>query len=166
MKRMFMNFFIHAYQTLIFFGSMLASPLLLICRIYWGILFMKAGYTKLADISHLSNYLESMNFIYPHFQAYLAAAIEFFGGLCLVLGFASRLVAIPLVIVMLTAYSTAHVDAVKVFFGDPSQFVSQAPFNYLLTCLLVLAFGPGLFSIDYFLETKYFSEEMPTTIPD
>ena len=33
-------------------------------------------------------------------------------------------------------------------FSDPDKFVAAAPFPFLLTALLVLAFGPGALSID------------------
>lgn len=146
------------YEALISVGSLLQSPLLLICRIYWGVLFMKAGYGKLQNITPFAEYLDSIHFVYPLFQAYLAGLTEFIGGLCLILGFASRLVSIPLAVVMITAYSTAHVEAARVFFKDPSQFVAQSPFNFLLVTLLVFAFGPGIFSVDYFLQRRYFKK--------
>jgi hypothetical protein len=33
-------------------------------------------------------------------------------------------------------------------FSDPDKFVKADPFPFLLTALIVLVFGPGLFSID------------------
>jgi len=146
------------YEGLIFLGSLIQSPLLLVCRLYWGALFIAAGFAKLQDVTPFAEYLDSIHFVYPTVQAYLAGLTEFLGGFCLMVGFASRLVAIPLATVMITAYSTAHVEAVKVFFSDPSQVVAQAPFNFLLVTLLVLAFGPGIFSVDYFLKRRYFNK--------
>ena len=63
--------------------------------------------------------------------------------------FLSRLVSIPLLIDMCVAYLTAHIDALKNLLIDPDQFISATPFNFLLVTLIVLAFGPGKFSIDY-----------------
>jgi putative oxidoreductase len=37
-------------------------------------------------------------------------------------------------------------------FSDPDKFVQAAPFPFLLTALIVLAFGPGLFSVDALLK--------------
>ncbi len=138
-----------AYQYLIYLGGFLKSPLLLLCRLYWGVLFMGAGWGKLVEIDKFADILHKLNFPYEHFFAYLAAGTEFIGGLCLILGFASRLVAIPLIITMITAYATAHVESLRTFFYNPSTFVSEAPFNFLLICLFILAFGPGRFSLDY-----------------
>lgn len=146
-----------AYQALIFFGGFLKSPILLLCRLYWGGLFVVAGWEKLGNISHFAQLLETYQFPASTTMAYLAAGTEFFGGLCLVLGFASRLMAIPLIITMFTAYLTVHTEALHTIFQKPSLFVAEAPFNFLLTSLLVLAFGPGRFSIDYMLEKWLFS---------
>lgn len=149
--------FTKAYQALIFFGGFLKSPILLLCRLYWGALFVAAGWEKLHDIPHFAQLLQTYHFPAPNLMASIAAGCEFFGGLCLMLGFATRLAAIPLIIVMLTAYSTVHVESLHQFFQKPSVFVAEAPFNFLLTTLLVLAFGPGRFSIDYMLEKWLFS---------
>lgn len=146
-----------AYQYLIFFGGFLKSPILLLCRIYWGWSFVLSGWEKLQDISQFAQILESKHFINPYFMANLAAYTELIGGLCLLFGFASRLAAIPLIITMLVAYFTVHTESIHMFFKNPSLFVKEAPFNFLLTTLLVFAFGPGRFSIDYMLEKWLFS---------
>jgi putative oxidoreductase len=152
-----------AYQTLMFFGGLLKSPILLLCRLYWGALFIAAGWEKLNGIPHFVQFLATYHFPIPHLMAYLAGGSEFIGGLCLFFGFASRLATIPLIITMLTAYFTVHAEAIQALFLKPSLFVGEAPFNFLLTALLVLAFGPGRFSIDYMLEKWLFShaEEIP-----
>lgn len=152
-----------AYQALIFFGGLLKSPILLLCRLYWGWLFIAAGWEKLNNISPFATVLEQHGFSSPTSWAYLVGLTEFIGGFCLLVGFASRLAAIPLMIVMLTAYLTVHAEAVQNIFRTPSAFVAEAPFNFLLTTLLILAFGPGRFSIDFMLERWLFSraEEIP-----
>ncbi len=146
-----------AYQYLIFLGGLLKSPILLLCRLYWGWHFMMAGWEKLNHIEQFIQLLTHYHIPAASVQAYLAAGIEFIGGLCLLLGFASRLVAIPLIIVMMTAYSTVHVESLQALFKQPSLFVAEAPFNFLLTALIVLAFGPGRFSVDFMLERWLFS---------
>jgi putative oxidoreductase len=152
-----MIFLTKAYQALIYYGGFLKSPLLLILRLYWGTLFMLAGWGKLIDIDKFKEGLAQHGFPFEHFLAYLVGYTEFLGGICLILGLASRLVAIPLIITMVTAYATVHVEAVKAFFQDPTLLVAEPPFNFLLTALLVLAFGPGRFSIDYMLEKYLFN---------
>jgi putative oxidoreductase len=82
------------------------------------------------------------------------ASFETVGGLLLILGLASRLIAIPLTVVLCTAYATAHRAALLNIFDDPETFISQPPFNFLVMCLIVFAFGPGKYSLDYLIERK------------
>jgi putative oxidoreductase len=145
-----------AYQYLVVAGGLLKSPILLLCRLYWGWLFFQSGLQKLHGIADFAQFLEKLNFSLPYVQAYLAGLIELIGGACLMMGFASRLVAIPLAIVMLVAYINVHVEGFWALFNNPALFVAEAPFNFLLTTLIVLAFGPGRFSVDYFLEKWFF----------
>lgn len=137
------------YSPIISFGKLFRSPLLLAIRLYWGIAFFKAGYGKLADIQSVAGFFGDLGIPYPLYNAYIAGGIECFGGLLLAFGFLSRLASIPLAITMIVAYATAHNQALGNIFTDFGGFVSQQPFNYLLTALIVLAFGPGKFSLDY-----------------
>ena len=57
-----------------------------------------------------------------------------------------------IVISMFVAYWTADHEALTSIIGDPDKFVKADPFPYLLTALIVFAFGPGLFSIDALLK--------------
>ena len=67
----------------------------------------------------------------PVLNAYLAGATECFGGLLLVVGLASRLVAIPVAFTMIVAYVTADYEALTSIFSDPDKFVAAAPFPFL-----------------------------------
>lgn len=137
-----------------FFGSigkLFQSPLLLVLRLFFGIGFMLAGVGKLQDISKITEYLVSVHIPYPEIGAWALALTETIGGFLLSIGFLSRLASIPLIFAMCVAYGTAHADAFRHFFEDPKLIVAQAPFNFLLTALLVFAFGPGLFSVDALL---------------
>lgn len=136
------------------FGSFFQSPLLLLCRLYWGELFMLAGWDKLHDISHFAQFLGNYHFHFPYFFAYVVGITEFVGGLCLFIGFVARLAAIPLIIIMMSAYFTVHIASLYVLLEKPSVFVAEPPFNFLLTALLVLAFGPGVFSLDFLIEKR------------
>lgn len=149
-----------AYQHLIFYGAFLKSPLLLLMRLFWGWGFMHSGWEKLQDIDNFAKTLEGWHVFAPYFNAYLVGYVELLGGLCLFLGFASRLAAIPLIIEMISAYFIAHQDA----FASLDKFTSASPFYFLLTALIVLAFGPGRFSFDYMFERWIFhkAQSVPT----
>jgi putative oxidoreductase len=84
----------------------------------------------------------------PTFNAYFIGSLECFGSLLLIIGLASRPLALLIVISMTVAYLAADFEAVSSIFSDPDKFVKADPFPFLLTALIVLVFGPGLFSID------------------
>lgn len=149
------SFFQNFYQGLISFGTFIQSILLLAMRVYWGGSFVITGWGKLHNISDVSNYFSSLGIPFPTLNAYMAGSTEFICGFCLLIGLASRLVSIPLICVMIVALLTEHRAALLNAFNDPQNFISQLPFNYLLTALIVLAFGPGKISIDYLIQ-KFF----------
>ena len=84
----------------------------------------------------------------PKLNAVLAGSTECFGGLLLLLGFGSRIATVPLIFTMIVAYLSADFDKVKTIFNNPDAFVSAAPFQFLLTAVIVWIFGPGVFSLD------------------
>ena len=100
----------------------------------------------------MTDFFTSLGIPFPHFNAMMAGATECVGGLLLLVGLGSRLVSIPLSVTMLVAYATAHRDALLGVFSDPDTFLQQEPFLFLLTALVVLAFGPGLLSLDTLIE--------------
>ncbi len=139
------------YQRLITIGNALRSPLLLIIRLYWGWEFFLTGKGKLMDLSKPTEYFASLGIPFPHFSALLAGCTECFGGLLLLVGLASRLITIPMMILLVTAYLTADNEAARAIFSDPDKFLSAAEFQFLFAVVLVLVFGPGLFSLDALL---------------
>jgi putative oxidoreductase len=146
------NFLRNFYQSLISTSNVFQDVLLFAMRLFWGYLFFQSGLGKLSHIGEVGDYFQTLGIPLGHLNAYIAAWIEMAGGLCLMAGFASRLVAVPLTVVMIVAYLTAHFDTVRTLFTTPSDFTSQSAFNFLLTALIVFAFGPGKFSVDYILE--------------
>lgn len=143
------------YRRVIAFGDALRSPLLLAIRLYWGWQFFQAGLGKLGNLSGTTSFFQELGIPFPGVNAVLASTTECVGGLFLLLGFASRLVAVPLIITMIVAYITADLDAVKAIVSDSDQFVTATPFLFLLASLIVLVFGPGKFSVDHLLARRF-----------
>jgi len=144
------------YALLIKAGTLLQSPLLLAMRLYWGWQFFQTGKGKLMDHEKVTVFFSSLHIPMPSLNAYVAGGVECFGGLLLLVGLGSRLVSVPLIFTMIVAYLTAEIGAVKNIFSDPDKFVSAAPFLFMLVCFVVLAFGPGKFSVDCMLAKKAF----------
>lgn len=144
------------YLTIRSFGTVLQSILLLAMRIYWGGSFLLTGWGKWHNISAISDYFSSLGIPFPTLNAYLVGSIECVGGFCLLIGLASRLASIPLICVMVGALLTEHHEALMNAWNDPQNLITQLPFNYLLTALIVLAFGPGKISVDFLIQKLFF----------
>lgn len=133
-----------------------ATPLqplfLLAIRLYWGWQFFQTGKGKFEHFDRVLGLFTSLHLPLPKVSVILAASTEMIGGLLLLVGLGSRLASIPLLFVMGVAYGTAHLDAVKTIFSDPDKFVTQEPFLFALTTLIVLLFGPGVFSLDHLIK--------------
>ena len=82
---------------------------LLLIRIYLAPIFIYAGWGKLSDLESTAYYFgEFLGLPFPDLMALLAGATEFFGGIAILIGFATRWFSIPLMITMFVAAVTAH----------------------------------------------------------
>ncbi len=136
--------------------SYLQSPFLLLIRLYWGWQLVESGWGKLHHLDKITDFFASLNIPFPAFNAHFVSGLEFFGGILLILGLASRLNGLLLTINMLVAYWTADHDALLTAFSDdPTRFYAADPYTFLFAALLVLIFGSGLFSLDAYLLKRY-----------
>ena len=83
------------------------APLLL--RLFLAPVFILAGYGKLSALDNTAYYFgEILGMPAPMLMALLAGAAEFFGGIAILIGLATRWFAIPLMFTMVIAATTAH----------------------------------------------------------
>ena len=83
------------------------APLLL--RIFLAPIFIIAGYGKLVALEDTAYYFgEYLGLPAPMLMALLAGAAEFFGGIAILIGLATRWFAIPLMFTMIVAAGSAH----------------------------------------------------------
>ena len=146
------------YRAIILTGNFLQPFFLLAIRLFWGWQFFNSGIGKFADIDSVAGYFSTLGIPAPMLNAYIAATIETFGGLFLLLGLASRLIAIPLVITMIVALRTAHQEVTINLFDDPVLVAQQPPFTFLLASLIIFVFGPGPFSLDGAIKRWFLKE--------
>ena len=139
------------YGWLIAVGNALRSPVLLLIRLYWGWQFFLTGKGKLLDLSKPTEYFASLGIPFPHFNAILAGCTECFGGLLLLVGLASRLITLPMMILLVVAYLTADSEAARAIVSDPDKFLGAAEFQFLFAVVIVFVCGPGAFSLDALL---------------
>ena len=128
--------------------SYLQHPFLLFVRLYWGVQLIQSGWGKLHNLDKVTDFFTSLNLPMPHQTAFLISCLELFGGLFLALGLLSRVTALVLTINMVMAYVTADREALSSIISDPDKFTAAAPYVFLVASLIVLLFGPGIFSLD------------------
>lgn len=142
------------YGWFIRIGNNLQSLFLLYMRLVWGHQCFMTGIAKFTHLDTVTQFFVGLNIPHPLFTSYVVASFELVAGLCLFLGFMSRLAAIPIIVIMVSALSLAHSEAfIELrFLFEPALLVRQAPYPYLLTALLVFIFGPGRVSIDAWIK--------------
>jgi len=143
------------YAWAVHAASSLQSPFLLFVRLYWGWQLIQSGWGKLHNLQKVTDFFTSLNLPMPGQMAVFISCVEFFGGILLVLGLLSRLNALVLVVNMIMAYVTADRAAFLSVFSDPDKFSAAAPYVFLIASLIILIFGPGLFSMDTLLLRRY-----------
>lgn len=136
------------YDLLTAAASSLQSPFLLVVRLYWGFQMMQTGWGKLHNLSKVTDFFTSLGIPLPGLTAPCIVGLEFLGGILIMLGLGSRLVALLLTCDMLAAFVTADREALLSIFSDPDKFYAAAPYTFLVAFLIVLIFGPGRFSLD------------------
>ena len=155
---------ISLYNRLLKILKFLQCPFLLFVRVYWGWQFWQSGWGKLQDISKPIGFFTELGIPFPVFNAWFVSLLECVGGILLILGLASRLISIPLVIDMIVAYIAADREALKSIFSEPDKFYAAAPYTFLFASLIVLLFGPGAVSLDYLI-ARYLKKRYPAAAP-
>lgn len=100
------------YQKLLNMSRYFEGLAPLALRIYLAPVLIQAGYNKLAHfedtVAWFANPDWGLGLPMPALMAGLAAGTEFFGAILLLLGLATRLISIPLMVTMLVAALTVH----------------------------------------------------------
>jgi putative oxidoreductase len=122
----------------------LKSLFLLIARLVVAYGFYEPAMNKWADISSVAQWFGSIGIPFPILNAYMAASMEITGVILLALGLLTRLISIPLIIIMIVAIITVHLP--NGFSAGDNGF--EIPLYYMIFLLGFLANGAGKFSID------------------
>jgi putative oxidoreductase len=128
----------------------LQSFFLFLARLVLAYGFFEPAMNKWNNISNVASWFESMGIPMPLLNAYLTATIESLGVVLLLVGFMTRLISIPLFVIMIVAIVTVHLG--NGFSAGDNGF--EIPLYYALFLGLFASFGAGKFSLDYKLFGK------------
>lgn len=119
-------------------------------RLVMGQAFFLTGRGKLENFANTVDFFASLGIPMPELNAAFVSRLEFYGGILLIVGLATRLVAAGLASTMAVALATADkesfLDALRMS-GD-SGLTDVAPFVYLLFLAWLVIAGPGALSLD------------------
>jgi len=108
----------------------------------WG--FWNPAIMKWKNIDGIADWFGQMGYPLPTLNAYMAATTELVGAVLLFLGIGTRLISIPLMVVMLVAIFTVHLA--NGFDAGSNGF--EIPLYYLIMLLALMVYGPGKYSVE------------------
>jgi putative oxidoreductase len=117
---------------------------LLAMRLMLGAVFIFHGSQKLfgwfggQGLSGMTEFLKTLNVPMPAVNAVLAACAEFFGGLAVLLGLATRMATVPMIVTMLVASFVVHKNAFSAQNGGMEYPLTLAVMLFSLALM-----GPG-----------------------
>ena len=135
-------------------ATSMSDIVLLVGRILLGWIFVRSGYGKIFDIPAYAATFPARGL--PVFMAYISVPAEFFGGIALMLGLATRYVTLVMVVFMLVATFSSHrywdFTDVAVRRAQDSNFYKNMAI--LGGIFFLFACGAGRLSIDSWLRKR------------
>ena len=124
---------------------------LLLVRLYWGWQFAQSGWGRLHHLDNATSFFASLGLPAPYFTVICISLLEFIGGLLLIIGLGSRVTGLLLAGDMIGAYALADREALTSILTNPGKFYGADPYTFLFASLLIMIFGPGKYSVDYWI---------------
>lgn len=126
----------------------------LLFRIILAYGFYGPATMKLKNFGGIVEWFTSMGLPLPKLNAFLATGTETAGFVLIFLGLATRIISIPLMIVMIVAITTVHLG--NGFEAGNNGF--EIPVYYMLMLFSLLITGPGKYSLDALI-TKFYNKK-------
>lgn len=116
------------------------SVLLLVVRIFFGIMFLTHGYDKLMAHATMANLFADPIGLGSVISFWMVVFAELVCSLALIFGILQRVVLIPMIVTMVVAFFVVH--------GYEPFAVKELSFIYLMAFVLLYITGPGKYSFD------------------
>jgi putative oxidoreductase len=124
----------------------------LLTRLILGFAFYQTGSGKWGDLDKTTSFFSDLGIPFARANATFIATLELAGGICLMLGLGTRIVALLLSSSMVVALLTADKESfVK---GFPGGLLDVVPVVYGLFLLWLIVTGPGRLSVDHLIAKK------------
>jgi putative oxidoreductase len=115
-----------------------------LARLTVGLVFLGTGWGKLHSLPDVTDFFASLGIPLPGLNARVAACTEFFGGILVLLGFATRLAVLPMAFTMVIAIVTAKRGDVH----GLTDLVGLEEWSYLVFFVWLAVAGAGPLSLD------------------
>lgn len=126
------------------------SFFILLIRLFFGVMFFIHGLDKMMNFSELSE-------VYPNvlgFGSYMTLMVTIFCEFCcslfLIAGLLVRIMVLPMIAAMAVAFFDVH---------DAMLPQGELSLIYLVVFVMLYVVGPGKYSIDYLIDSKYRKEK-------
>lgn len=122
---------------------------LVFVRMIAGVIFVSEGIQKYLVVSVLGpSYFQDIGFGHPMFWSYFTGTFELVCGLLVIAGLFTRVAAIPLLTIMITAYITAKLPVLitKGFLSFAQVY--RIDYALILLIIMLLIYGGGKWSAD------------------
>ena len=120
---------------------------LLLARLAVAYGFYEPAMMKWSNMDAVAAWFGSVGIPMPTINAYMATTTEITGVVLLSLGLFTRLISIPLIVVMIVAIVTVHLP--NGFSAGNNGF--EIPVYYILFLSIFASFGAGKFSLDHLI---------------
>lgn len=138
---MFYNFLFPQYCR-----DRVISFLILVLRVFFGVLFFMHGLDKLTNFNQLSYTYPSVFGLGSYMTLMLSVFTEFACSLFLISGLLVRITVIPMIVAMAVAFFDIH---------DAMMPEGELALIYLILFIILYVVGPGRYSIDYVIDKRF-----------
>jgi len=121
----------------------------LLCRLAVGFIFLSKGLQKyiLPEEAGTGRFAK-IGFSDPAFWAYFTGSFEIFCGILILIGFLTRIAAVPLLVIMITAFITTKIPILSDKGFWPFAHEYRTDFAMTLLLIFLLINGGGKHSVD------------------
>ena len=131
------------------------SLLILILRLFFGMLFFLHGLDKMMNFNVLVNSYPDILGLGSYMTLMITIFCEFCCSLFLIAGLLVRVMTIPMIIAMGVAFFDVH---------DAMMPEGELALIYFITFIILFLVGPGRFSVDYLIDMKFLKEKASQNI--